>query len=78
MCCGPGHPLAGTEHQGRAKLNALIELRTEVVQELQTPDLPPTTRAELIQELQQLGQAIAAARRELQQCQAADMPKPGF
>jgi hypothetical protein len=58
------------------RLNAMIELRVEVVQELHTPNLPPERRAELIQELRQLGQAIANARRQLQQCQAADLPRP--
>ena len=60
----------------KRRLDALIELRAEVVQELHTPDLPPWRRAELIQELKQLGQAIAAARREYQQCQASEAPRP--
>jgi hypothetical protein len=60
----------------KRRLESLIELRAEVVQELQTPDLPPARRGELLQELRQLGQAIAAARRELQLCQDADAPRP--
>lgn len=60
----------------KRRLDALIELRAEVVQELHTPDLPPGRRAELLQELRQLGQAIAAARRALQLCEADDTPRP--
>jgi CARDB len=60
----------------KRRLDSLIELRAEVVEELHTPDLPPERRAELIQELRLLGQAIAAARRELQRCEAADTPLP--
>jgi type II secretory pathway pseudopilin PulG len=60
----------------KARLDALIELRKEVVEEVHQPGLPPAERAQLIQELKQLGQAIANAQREYQLCLASDVPKP--
>jgi hypothetical protein len=60
----------------KQRLDALVELRTEVVEQLHTPGLPPDERAALIQELKNLGQAIAAARMQYEQCQESDMPKP--
>ena len=58
------------------RLDSLIELRKEVVKELKRPNLPPGERAELIRELKQLGEAIATAKREYEQCQASDLPRP--
>jgi hypothetical protein len=60
----------------KRRIDSLVELRAEVVEDLHRPNLPPAERAELIQELKQLGQAIAAARLELRQCEAADIPRP--
>ena len=60
----------------KRRLDSLIELRKEVVEELHQPGLPPAERAQLIQELKQLGQAIAEARLELEQCQAPELPRP--
>jgi len=44
------------------QVDALVDLRHEVVQELRSPDVPPALRVALLQELKQLCQAIAAAR----------------
>lgn len=60
----------------RIRLEALIERRREVVAELRQPNLPPAYRAALIQELRELGQAIAIATRQYQQCLANEMPRP--
>ena len=60
----------------KRRLDSLIELRTEVVEELHQPGLPPAERARLIQELKLLGQAIALAKLELEQCQESNLPKP--
>ncbi len=60
----------------KRRIDSLIELRKEVVDDLHQGGLSPAERAELIQELKELSQAIAAAKLELQRCEAADLPRP--
>jgi hypothetical protein len=58
------------------KLSALQEERADVQKQLQQPNLPPTERSQLLQELKNLGPAITAAQAALKQCQDQQHPPP--
>ena len=58
------------------QLDAMIEIRKDIQQELRRPDLPPEERAQLIWELKQANMAIADLRRRYNECTTPRPPRP--
>lgn len=66
------NPCQGIEEQ----LNASIELRKEIVENLHRPDLTPEERAQLIRDLKDINPVIARLKKDLENCQNPRLPQP--